>query len=417
MERVVIDGGATYSGAMRTVKLGWCSGLFALLAVIACSTTEPRAPEKAADPQPAAAPQVVAAPQKPAAPASKAAEPAQTEEVGSLRNARVAFAMPDKKVELTYFAGEMGKEEIAEIAKLAPNVRIVSGLTREQALARAGEAHGIDSRFATAEFLGRATKLVWVQAMSAGVDRYLGLEALMKNDAIVLTNLRGVSGPAIADHAFAMLLELTRDLRVHNADQSEHRWSRESSSVRPIVLQGRTMFVVGIGGIGTEIAQRAHGFGMHVIATRRSDTPAPDYVEKLGKPEDLLPMLPKADVVAICVPLTPETEHLFNAAAFAAMKRGSYLINISRGKVVDTDSLVAALGSNQLAGACLDVTDPEPLPAEHALWTLPNVIITPHIASEAEVTDQRAWALLSENIRRFGAGEPLFNCVDKKAGY
>src|SRR5678816_2764777 len=98
----------------------------------------------------------------------------------------------------------------------------------------------------------------------------------MKNDAIVLTNLKGVHGPAIADHAFAMLLELTRDLRVHNAAQSEHRWSRESSSVRPIALQGRTMLVVGIGGIGTEIAQRAHGFGMHVIATRRSDTPAPD---------------------------------------------------------------------------------------------------------------------------------------------
>jgi phosphoglycerate dehydrogenase-like enzyme len=402
---------------MNTVNLGRGLGSLVFAALIACSATDTRAPEKVAAPQSATAPQGVAAPQKPAAPPTKAVEQAQTEEIGSSRNARVAFAMPDKKVELTYFAGEMSTEESAELAKLAPNVRIVSGLSREQALARAGEAYGVDSRYATAEFIGRATNLVWVQAMSAGVDRYLGLEPLMKNDAIVLTNLKGVHGPAIADHAFAMLLELTRDLRVHNAAQSEHKWSRESSSVRPIALQGRTMLVVGIGGIGSEIAQRAHGFGMHVIATRRSDTPAPDYVEKLGHPEDLLAMLPQADVVAICVPLTPETEHMFNAAAFAAMKRGSYLINIARGKVVETDVLVSALKSNQLAGACLDVTDPEPLPADHALWTLPNVIITPHIAAEAEVTDQRAWALLRENVRRFGAGEPLLNTVDKQAGY
>jgi phosphoglycerate dehydrogenase-like enzyme len=128
-------------------------------------------------------------------------------------------------------------------------------------------------------------------------------------------------------------------------------------------------------------------------------------------------MLPEADVVAIAVPLTSETEKLFNAAAFAAMKRGSYLINISRGKVVDTEALVAALKSGQLAGACLDVTEPEPLPAGHALWSVPNVIITPHVAGESEVTDQRSSALLRENMRRFGAGEPLLNVVDKVAGY
>ena len=405
---------------MKNESLRRCVGWFALSVSLACSATEARTSQAVANPQHAARQEPVAtatALRVAGVDGPKPSEEALAEEIGSSRNARVAFAMPKEKVELTFFASEMDADEAAELEKLAPNLRIVTGLSRDQALVRAGEAHGIDARYATADFLGRAPKLVWVQAMSAGVDRYRGIEPLMKNDAIVLTNMRGVHGPAIADHAFAMLLELTRNLREHEANQRERRWSREDSGARPIALQGRTMLVVGIGGIGTEIAQRAHGFGMHVIATRRSDTPAPEYVEEIGKPEKLLAMLPRADVVAICVPLTPETEHLFDAAAFEAMKRGSYLINIARGKIVDTDALVAALKSQRLAGACLDVTDPEPLPSEHALWTLPNVIITPHVASEAEVTDQRAWALLRENLRRFGAGEPLLNVVDKQAGY
>jgi phosphoglycerate dehydrogenase-like enzyme len=349
--------------------------------------------------------------------AAKSSSQSVAEEIGSLRNARVAIKMPAPKIELTYFAGSLSAADKAELARLAPNVRLVTGLTRETALARAGEAHGIDSRFATPEFLAKATKLVWVQVMSAGVERFVSIEPLAKNDAIVLTNFRGVHGPAIADHALAMLLSLTRDLRFHTANQARQHWGKGESPARPIALDKSTMLVVGIGGIGTEIAQRAHGFGMRVIGTRRSTTPAPAFIEKVGQSKDLLAMLPEADVVAIAVPLTSETEKLFNAAAFAAMKRGSYLINISRGKVVDTEALVAALKSGQLAGACLDVTEPEPLPAGHALWSVPNVIITPHVAGESEVTDQRSSALLRENMRRFGAGEPLLNVVDKVAGY
>lgn len=338
------------------------------------------------------------------------------EEIGSLRNARVAIPMPANKIDLTYFSGSLPDAELAELEKLAPNVRIVMGLSAEAALARAGEAHGIDARYATPEFLAKADKLVWVQAMSAGVDRYITIDPLVKNDAIVLTNFRGVHGPAIADHAMAMLLSLTRDLQTYSASDATRRPARGSAN-RAIALDGRTMLVVGIGGIGTEIAQRAHGFGMHVIGTRRSTTPSPAFIERVGQSKDLLSMLPEADVVAIAVPLTAETKGLFNAEAFAAMKPGSYLINIARGQVVDTDALVEALSSGKLAGACLDVTDPEPLPANHALRGFKNVIITPHVAGNSEVTQQRGAALLKENIRRFGAGEPLLNVVDKQAGY
>jgi phosphoglycerate dehydrogenase-like enzyme len=347
-----------------------------------------------------------------------AGAPSGAEEIGSLRNARVAIARGGERSTLTYFAEQLTDAQRQEIAALAPHLRVVTGLSREQALARASEADGADASLATPEFLRAARKLVWIQAQSAGVDRYVSLPEIGGNDRIVLTNMRSVHGPAIADHVFAMLLALTRDLPVHLAGRGEGSWTAEGSGVlTPIALQGRTLLVVGLGGIGTEIARRGHGFGMHVIATRRGDDPAPDFVERAGKPGDLLTFLPRADVVAIAVPLTSETVHLFGRAEFDAMKRESYLVNVSRGKVVDTAALLGALESGRLAGACLDVTDPEPLPKEHRLWKLPNVVITPHVASVSELTEERRWLLYRENLRRFDAGEPLLNVVDKQAGY
>jgi phosphoglycerate dehydrogenase-like enzyme len=215
-----------------------------------------------------------------------------------------------------------------------------------------------------------------------------------------------------------MLLALTRDLPVHLAGRAEGKWLGDGSGqLRPIALQGRTLFVVGLGGIGTEVARRAHGFGMHVIATRRGDDPAPEFVARVGKPADLHAFLAESDVVVLCVPLTPETERLLDARAFESLKPGAYLVNIARGKVVDSEALVTALRSGRLAGACLDVTDPEPLPPTHPLWSFPNVVITPHVAASAELTSERGRALFLENLRRFDAGEPLLNVVDRQAGY
>ena len=346
-----------------------------------------------------------------------ASSKALAEELGSLRNARVAIEMPDSKTEVTYFAGNISARDEAELARLAPNVKIVKGLSQKEALERAEEAHGIDARFAKPEFLEKATNLRWVQVQSAGVDRYISIKPLMENDDLVLTNFRGIHGPAIADHSMAMLLSLTRNLDFYAANQRESNWNTDRTPVDSIALEGKTMMVVGLGGIGSEIAQRAHGFGMRVIGTRRSDTPSADYIERVGKPKDLLEMLPDADVVALAVPLVPETENLLDAKAFATMKEGAFLINIARGRVVDTDAMLAALKSGRLAGACLDVTEPEPLPSDHPLWQQPRVIITPHMAGRSAVTNQRRSALTLENLRRFGAGEPLLNVVDKKVGY
>jgi phosphoglycerate dehydrogenase-like enzyme len=352
-----------------------------------------------------------------ALPVWQASAQTEAEEIGSLRNAKVAIPVTDKKTELVYFASALSKEERAEITKIAPNLRIVTGLKPAEALARAEEAHGIESRYATPEFLAKAKNLAWVQVMSAGVDGVIKNEALVKNDRLVLTNHRGVHGPAIADHAMSLLLSLTRDLRFHAGNQDKKVWGKGDNELTPLALDGRTMLVVGIGGIGSEIAKRAKAFGMTVWATRRSQAPKPDFVDRVELSPALISMLPQVDVVAIAAPLTPETQGMFNKEAFAAMKKGAFIINIARGPIIVQDELIASLKSGKLAGACLDVTDPEPLPASSPLWEMRNVIITPHVAGHAEVTAERRWSLLRENLRRFAAGEPLYNVVDKVAGY
>lgn len=337
--------------------------------------------------------------------------------VGSLRNAVVAVPMEGEPRPLTFLAGRLSNDELAELRDIAPNVHIVAGLSRAEALARAGEANGIDVRYCSAEFIEAAPNLRWVQAFSAGVDRYVQLDELVESDDIVLTNMKGIHGPAIADHCFAMLLSLTRELEFYREEQKHERWTRRPPGLAPTSLHGKTMLVVGLGGIGHQVAKRADGFGMRVLAITRSDKPVPDYVDSLQKSDALDSLLPESDVVCICLPLTDATRGMFDANRLALMREGAYLINIGRGPIVVTDALVAALESGQLGGACLDVTDPEPLPQGHPLWKAPNVVITPHMSAWAEVTSERRRDLFRENLRRFANGEPLLNVVDKKAGY
>jgi phosphoglycerate dehydrogenase-like enzyme len=190
----------------------------------------------------------------------------RAEDFASLRHARVAYPMEAGRREpLTYLAAGLTAEQLAELAEAAPNVRVVSCAGRAEALEHAPEAQGADGRLISAEFMARSPGLVWVQCPSAGVEWLLGIEPLATSDRVVLTNMRAAHAPAIADHAFAMLLTLTRGMRALEAGREEHRWVEEVEP-RPVALAGRTMLVVGLGGIGGEIAQRAHGFGMRVIA-------------------------------------------------------------------------------------------------------------------------------------------------------
>jgi phosphoglycerate dehydrogenase-like enzyme len=224
----------------------------------------------------------------------------------------------------------------------------------------------------------------------------------------------------MAEHAIALMLSLARSLPVYGAEQQTGAFTRgfrELRAERPIEIEGKTLLVVGLGGIGTEVAKRAHALGMHVLATRNSRREGPDYVDYVGLADEYRTLAPRADVVVNSTPLTPETRGMFDAAFFAAMKDSAYFINIGRGESVDTAALTAALAGGHIGGAGLDVTDPEPLPPGHPLWSLPNVIITPHIATSSDFRSDRTVTLVAENVRRYFRGDRVLSVVDLEAGY
>lgn len=264
------------------------------------------------------------------------------------------------------------------------------------------------------DILAAAPNLEWMQTSSAGVESFLTSKQLVEND-VILSNTRIIQGPEIADHAMGLLLNLTRDMKFYN-EQMARGWQR-ASRLPLIELRGKTALIIGLGGIGTQIAQRAKAFGMRVLAIDPKDFPLNGVVERVGKPDDLDDMLPEADVVFSSVPLTAASRGMIGEAQFKAMKEGVYFINVSRGRIVDTDALVAALQSGKVRAAGLDVTDPEPLPDGHPLWAMGNVTITPHIATMSDQLESRRTALFEENVARFLSGRPLRNVVDKPKGY
>jgi phosphoglycerate dehydrogenase-like enzyme len=182
-------------------------------------------------------------------------------------------------------------------------------------------------------------------------------------------------------------------------------------------LDGRTLLVVGLGGIGTEVARRAQALGMTVIAIRNSSREGPPFVSEVGLSADLLAFARRADVIVNTLPLTAQTRGIYDKAFFDAAKHGALFINVGRGASVVTSELVAALGDGRIGGAGLDVTDPEPLPADHPLWRAPNVLITPHVSANVELGEEPRWLITRENLRRFAAGGRLLSEVDIPRGY
>jgi phosphoglycerate dehydrogenase-like enzyme len=259
--------------------------------------------------------------------------------------------------------------------------------------------------------------LRWIHNYFVGMDFCKGHSENQLKE-IVFTNNKRLSGPAIAEHTIAMLLALTRNLPAHHNAQSEKQFRRGvSNAINFGELKGKTLLVVGLGGIGTEIAWRARGLGMRVIATRRSSREGPDFVEYVGLPNELLTLAKRADVVANALPLTTETTDLFNKSFFDAVKPGAIFLSVGRGKSTVTADLITALETGKLSGVGLDVTHPEPLPRSSPLWLMPNVIITPHVSAAGADSAKRSTVIAVENLRRYVAGEPLLNVVDMSAGY
>jgi phosphoglycerate dehydrogenase-like enzyme len=298
----------------------------------------------------------------------------------------------------------------------APGIAVVGAIDRTAAVREAADADALIGE-CVPEVIAAGPRLRWVQRMYAGVERCLAIPGFAER-GIVLTNMQKVAGSVMAEHVLALMFGLTRGLASYVPAQATGAWADEAvPESRMWEVKGRTMLVAGLGGIGTEVAKRAHALGMTVIATRNSGTDGPEYVAEVGLPDKLLPFAARADVIVSTLPLTPETKGLMNKPFFDAAKRGALFINVGRGGTVVTDDLVAALGDGRLGGAGLDVTDPEPLPAGHPLWRAPNVIITPHVAAALEGNEEPRWILARENLRRYAAGGKLLSEVDVQKGY
>ncbi len=322
--------------------------------------------------------------------------------------ALAAFSQPHRKIVV---AG-MPPAAIAELRAVSPLADVVPAPEGAQFLQAVADADAICGTISP-ELFRAAKKLKWVQIYSAGVETYR-FDDFIRSD-VTLTNCKILQGPNIADHAFSLLLALARDLHQIIPNRTKEEWARDR--YHPIELNGKTAVIIGVGGIGTQIAQRAAAFGMRVIGVDPKEMPINSYVSKMVPPDRLNAALPEADVVFISAPHTPQSENMMGPKQFELLKKGVYFIAVSRGKLYDTQSLVKGLDSRRIAGAGLDVTNPEPLPKGHPLWKFENVIITPHIAGQGDNVQGRRMALLKENIARFVQGEPLLNVVDKVKGY
>jgi phosphoglycerate dehydrogenase-like enzyme len=281
----------------------------------------------------------------------------------------------------------------------------------------------------TPPVLAAASRLRWVQSFTASLEHYL-FPGLVEHPCI-LTNMRGLFSDVIADQVMGYVICFARNLHTYVRNQLHRQWApvggevaRVSFAAGPGVvspidrahahLSDQTVGVVGLGAIGSEVAQRAKAFGMRVIAVDPRRTERSPEVDWLGQPAELPALLAESDYVVIAAPHTPATTRLFGRDQFRRMKPSSYLINVGRGAIVELTALTEAIRAGEIAGAALDVFEVEPLPAEHPLWDFPNVILTPHVAGYSPRIAERHLAVLVENVRRFTAGEPLLNVVDKR---
>jgi D-2-hydroxyacid dehydrogenase (NADP+) len=252
---------------------------------------------------------------------------------------------------------------------------------------------------------GLAPKLRYVQSMSAGTDQYD--RAVLKGAGIMLASAAGANAKAVSEHAIALMLAMTRRLPEARDNQHKKFWRGMQSDfwTREDELAGKTLLVVGMGRIGGRLIRLAKAFEMHVIGVRANPAAGPEGADEVHGLDALPAILPRADMVVLVCPLTPETTGLMNATTLAAMKPSAYLINCARGKVCDEAELIAALVSGKIKGAALDVTAEEPLAPTSPLWTLPNVFITPHTGGETCVYEDNVLDLLVANLERVWAGE------------
>ncbi|MFN8458329.1 MAG: D-2-hydroxyacid dehydrogenase [Anaerolineae bacterium] len=301
-----------------------------------------------------------------------------------------------------------------------PQVEFMAGLTKDTALQHIPEAEVVFGDFSGEVFLA-AKKLRWIQCHGAGVNKLMAIPELVESDVLV-TNTRGAHAPTIAEHFFGILISLTRRLPQLYLAQQRREWVEwsawpEKVGQQPIGLQGMILGIVGLGNIGRAIAERARAFGMTILTVDVHIGAKPDYVAELWPLEKLPELCQRSDVVVVAVPGTPQTEGLISRDLLSLMKPTAYLSVVSRGGIVDEPALADMLRAGRLAGAALDVTAAEPLPASSPLWDAPNLILTPHCAGKSDSTTAAATEIFRDNLERYLSGRPLINLVDKQLGF
>jgi phosphoglycerate dehydrogenase-like enzyme len=303
------------------------------------------------------------------------------------------------------------REWARSLAESVPAASVVVAETPEDA---AREIVDADAVFGTIppDLLGRATRLRWLQAPAIAPPAGCYYPELVQHP-VVATNFREIFNDHIAAHIMAFVLAFARGFHYYIPRQLRGEWKPERLDSGVVHLPESTALIVGVGGIGAEAARKCVAFGMRVIGVDARREEAPEGVSELHRPDALDRLLPEADFVIMTIPHTPQTEGLMNRERFRLMKRSAFLINIGRGKTVRLDDLVAALEAGEIAGAGLDVYEVEPLPADHPLWKAPNVLLTPHSAGFGPYLDDRRLEIILDNARRFAAGQPLRNVVDK----
>ena len=301
----------------------------------------------------------------------------------------------------------VNEDEARRIRDAAAGIEVINAASEEEARREIADADALYGNI-TPDLLRAAPKLRWIQAGRAGLEQYVFPELV--ESAVTLTNMRGIYNDHIADHVYGFVLAFARGLHISLRRQQRREWNPQ---VPVLDLTDCTLGILGLGGIGEEVARRGKTSGMRVLATDARRTEKPPFVDELWGVGELPALLAQSDFLAICAPHTPATEKLIRLPQLRQMKRTAYLLNIGRGVIVDLADLTRALQEGIIAGAGLDVFEVEPLPADHPLWEMPHVLITPHMAGKAAHTRERRLQVLLENLRRFRAGEPLKNVVDK----
>lgn len=257
----------------------------------------------------------------------------------------------------------------------------------------------------------KETNLKWIHLESAGAERYLDIDS-----NVILTNSTGAYGEAIAEYMLAGIFTFFKRFNEYIKVQPNHSWNYLGKVKR---VYGSKVLVVGLGDIGNTFARKMKDLGCRVSGVKRTLNDAPEYIDNIYTFDNIDEVIGEYDIVALSLPHTKETDKIFDYNRIKKMKKDALLINVGRGKTVDTDDLIKALEEGHLLGACLDVVDPEPFPINSRLWQLDNVIITPHVSGNysMDYTYERVIEIAIDNINRYSKGEELINLIDRKLGY